>query len=191
MLEYSEIRERKMIIWEGEPYEVLSSHVFRKQQRKPVNATKLKNLLTGRVAEVSFHVSEKVEEAELGKRKIKFLYEAKGEYWFCEESDPAKRFSIPKDKIGNPAKFLKQDVVVDLMTFEDDDEEEIVIGIQLPIKIEFTIKEAPPSMKGNTAAGGNKVIVLENGTTLNGPLFLEAGQRIIVNTESGEYVERA
>jgi translation elongation factor P/translation initiation factor 5A len=64
MLDYSEITERKYIVFNGEPWEVLTSHVFRKQQRKPVNATKLKNLITGKVTEQSFHVSEKVEEAE-------------------------------------------------------------------------------------------------------------------------------
>jgi translation elongation factor P/translation initiation factor 5A len=74
MLEYNEVVERKYIILDGAPYEVLSSHVFRKQQRKPVNATKLKNLFTGKVAEHSFHVSEKVEEAEIETNEVKYLY---------------------------------------------------------------------------------------------------------------------
>src|SRR6185369_2649261 len=94
MLEYNEIKERKFIILEGEPWEVLSSHVFRKQQRKPVNATKLRNMLSGRVTEQSFHQSEKVEEADISTRKIKFLYANKGEFWFCEEKDPGKRFKL-------------------------------------------------------------------------------------------------
>lgn len=192
MLEYSEIKERKVIIHDEEPWEVVSSHVFRKQQRKPVNATKLKNLLTGRMAEVSFHVSDKVEEAELEKRKIKFLYENKGEYWFAEESDPAKRFTVGADKIGNPQiKFLKVGLPVDLLTFEDEDGEEILISVELPVKMDFEIKEAPPSIKGNTATGGSKVVVLENGSEINVPLFFEAGDKIKVNTETGEYVERA
>ena len=63
MLQYNEITEKKLVIIDGEPHEVLSSHVFRKQQRKPVNATKLKNIITGKVKELSFHVSETVEEA--------------------------------------------------------------------------------------------------------------------------------
>lgn len=69
MLEYNEITLRKYIIFEREPWEVLDAHVFRKQQRKPVNATKLRNLLNGRVMEHSFHVSDKVEEAEIISRK--------------------------------------------------------------------------------------------------------------------------
>ena len=67
MLEYNEITERKYIVFENEPYEVLSSHVFRKQQRKPVNATKMRNVLTGRIVEHSFHFSDKAEEADLSK----------------------------------------------------------------------------------------------------------------------------
>ncbi len=191
MLEYNEIRENKVIMYEDEPYVVVSSHVFRKQQRKPVNATKLKNLLTGKVVEISFHVSEKVDEADLQKRDIKFLYENKGEYWFSEASDPAKRFVVPQEKIGSPAKFLKPNTIATLQTFETDDEEEVMIAVTLPIKMEFTVKDAPPSIKGNTATGGNKVVTLENGATVNAPLFVEAGQKIIINTETGEYVERA
>jgi len=200
MLAYSEIKERKVIMYEGEPYEVLSSWVFRKQQRKPVNATKIKNLLTGRVAEVSFHVSDKVDEAELGKRKVKFLFENKparttvqsggGELTFCEENDPAKRFPIPKEKIGTPAKFLAPNMTVDLVTYEDEDENEIIIGVSLPIKMTFVIKDAPPAIKGSTATGGNKVATLEGGANINVPMFLEAGDKIVVNTETGEYVER-
>ena len=74
MLEYNEIVPKKSIVMDGEPYEVLSSHVFRKQMRKPVNATKLRNMISGRVMEYSFAQSEKADEAEIEERDIKFLY---------------------------------------------------------------------------------------------------------------------
>lgn len=187
MLEYNEIKERKYILLEGEPYEVLTSHVFRKQQRKPVNATKLKHLITGSVKEHSFHVSDKVDEAELDKKPIKFLYANKGEYWFCEASDPSKRFTLPKDIIGETkANFLKANTVVDAVLFDDK-----IFGVQLPIKQEFTVKDAPPGIKGDSSRAGMKQITLETGAIINAPLFIETGHKIIVNTESGEYVERA
>ena len=91
LLEYNEITEKKYIVLEGQPYEVISSHVFRKQQRKPVNATKLKNLMTGKVTEYSFHQSEKVEEAEVDEREVKYLYNNRGQYWFCDINDPSNR----------------------------------------------------------------------------------------------------
>jgi elongation factor P len=113
MLEYNEIVERKYIVLDGQPYEVVSSHVFRKQQRKPVNATKLKNLITGKVTEYSFHVSEKVAEAEIDSREIKYLYanKGKGEYWFCLPTDPSQRFSFTEEEIGTQIKFIKPNTV--------------------------------------------------------------------------------
>ena len=78
ILEYSEVVERKIILYEGQPYEVLSSHVFRKQMRKPVNATKLRNIITGKITEVSFHQAEKIEEAEIEYKDAKFLYQNRG-----------------------------------------------------------------------------------------------------------------
>lgn len=185
MLEYNEIKERKVIIMDGDPYEVVSSHVFRKQQRKPVNATKLKNLITGKVMEYSFHQSEKAEEAELEERKIKFLYENRGEYWFCEENDPAKRFKLSDAEVGAKIKFVKQNTLVTLVSFQGR-----IMGVEVPIKVELRVKEAPPAVKGNTATGATKQVVLETGTTINVPLFVNENDIISINTETEEYVER-
>jgi translation elongation factor P/translation initiation factor 5A len=80
MLEYNEIVERKYIIFNNEPYEVLSSHVFRKQQRKPVNATKLRNMITGKITEQSFHQSEKVEEADISEKKLNSYLQIKASF---------------------------------------------------------------------------------------------------------------
>lgn len=185
MLEYNEIKPRKFIVYEGEPFEVLSSHVFRKQQRKPVNATKLKNLITGKVMEISFHQSEKVAEAEINKKKIKYLYENRGEYWFCEEHDPKQRFSLQAEQVGEQIKFVKQNSLIDLLSFAD-----IILGIEIPIKVGLTVTEAPPAVKGNTVQGGLKQVTLETGATVNTPMFINPGDVIRLNTESGEYVER-
>jgi elongation factor P len=191
MLEYNEIRERKIILWDGEPYEVIASHVFRKQQRKPVNATKIKNLITGRVAEISFGSSEKVEEADITTRPATYLYTAKGEIWFCDVKDKSKRFTVKADVVGDKIKFVKSNTDIDLIIFTNEDEEETVVGVKLPIKVELKVTDAPPSIKGSTVTGGNKVATLETGATINVPLFIEIGEVIRINTETGEYVERA
>jgi len=185
MLEYNEITIGKFIIFNGEPWEVLSAHVFRKQQRKPVNATKLRNLITGRITENSFHVSEKAEEAEIESKDIKFIYEAKGEYWFHENGEPSKRFALKEEQIGYGSKFLKKDAIAKAMIFD-----EKIIGVKMPIKVELKVVEAPPSTKGNTAQGGNKVVKVETGASVNAPLFINEGDTIRVNTETGDYVER-
>ena len=186
MLEYNEITERKYIIYEGQPYEVLSSHVFRKQQRKPVNATKLKNLITGKVTEVSFHQSEKVEEAEIEKKEVKFLYQSKGQYWFCEINDPSKRFFIEEDTVGFGGKFLKTNSTIHILTFDEQ-----IIGVKLPIKVDLKVTEAHDAVRGNTAQGATKQVVLETGATINVPMFIKEGEIIKINTEDGLYVERA
>ena len=187
MFDYNEIKEGKYVIFEGEPYEVLTSHVFRKQQRKPVNATKLKNLISSRVVEHSFHVSDKADEAEIEKRDIKFLYENRGEFWFCDKDDASDRFQLPDGVIEEKQKnFLKANSLVTALSFKDK-----IFAIQLPIKIAFKVKDAPPGIKGDSSRGGMKQIVLETGGTLNAPLFINTGDMIDVNTQTGEYVSRS
>lgn len=185
MLEYNEITERKYIVFENEPYEVLSSHVFRKQQRKPVNATKLRNMLTGRIVEHSFHVSDKAEEADIDKKEIKYLYTNRGQYWFCEASDPSKRFELPETMIGGAAQFLKPNIMVDSLVWD-----EKIIGLKLPIKMDLRVTEAHPAVKGNTAQGGTKAVKLETGAEVQVPMFIKEGDVVRVNTETGLYTDR-
>ncbi len=189
MLEYNEIKERKIIIHDNEPCEVVSSHVARKQQMKPQNQVKLKSLLSGRTWNETFHASDKAKEAEISKKKVKFLYTNNGEYWFSAIDNPSDRFKLPELIIGHATKFLKPNEEVEALVWENNDKEKI-INIKLPIKMEFTIKEAPPSIKGNTASGGGKIVTLENGLKINVPFFLNTGDKIRVNTETGEYTER-
>ncbi|HYF13049.1 MAG TPA: elongation factor P [Candidatus Paceibacterota bacterium] len=185
MLEYNEILPKKFILMDGAPYEVLDAHVFRKQQRKPVNQTKLRHLITGKVTEASFHVSDKVEEADLSLKSAKYLYSNRGEYWFCSPTNPADRFALTQDVIGPAAIFLKPNTVVDALIFNDK-----IISMRVPIKVELTVKEAPPAVRGNTAQGGTKQVTLETGAIINAPLFVNEGDIVRVNTETGNYVER-
>ncbi len=185
MLDYNEVTVRKYIVFEGEPYEVLSSHVFRKQMRKPVNATKLRNMISGRIVEHSFHATDRVDEADLQSSKVKFLYVNKGEWWFCEEKDPGKRFMLSEALLGDGAKFIKPNSLVETMIYD-----ERIIGIKIPIKVELKVTDAPPAVRGDTAKGGNKVITLETGATINAPMFINPGDIVRINTETGDYVER-
>ncbi len=185
MLEYNEILPKKVILLDGEPYEVLDAHVFRKQQRKPVNQTKLRHLITGKVTEQAFHVSEKVEEADLSTTQVKYLYTNKGENWFCAENNPAERFKLSDDTLGTGRQFMKPNMIVEALVFDEN-----IIGIKLPIKMDLVVKDAPPAVKGNTAQGGSKQITLETGATLNAPMFINEGDVVRINTIDGLYVER-
>ena len=173
------------MVFEGAPYEVTSSHVFRKQQRKPVNAAKLKSLLTGRIIEHSFHASDKVSEAEIDKKEVKYLYTNKGEYWFSEANDASKRFKLSEEIIGPAAKFLKPNILVDAMLFQAK-----IIGLKLPIKMELKVTEAHETTRGNTAQGATKAVKLETGVLIQVPMFIKEGDTVRVNTETGEYVDR-
>lgn len=185
LLEYNEVTEKKFIVMDGAPYEVLSSHVFRKQQRKPVNATKLKNLMSGKVTEYSFHQSEKVEEAEIDSREVKYLYNNRGEWWFSEAQDPSKRFKVTEEQVGSQGKFLKPNTVAEQLLFREQP-----MGFKFPVTVDLKVTDAPPSIKGDTATGGQKVVTLETGATINAPLFVNIGDIIRINTETGEYRER-
>ena len=185
MLNYNEVTVHKYIIYENEPWEVIGSHVFRKQQRKPVNATKLRSLLTGRIVEHSFHVSDKVEEADIEKKEVKYLYTSRGEFWFSEATDPSERFKLPEGMIGPSAKFLKPNILMDTMLFDGK-----IIGIKLPIKTELKVIEAHDATRGNTAQGATKSVKLETGAEIQVPMFIKEGDVVRVNTETGEYADR-
>lgn len=185
MLEYNEIVTRKMIIFEDEPYEILDSHVFRKQMRKPVNAVKMRNMLNGRVVEHSFQATDKAQEAEIETNKVKYLYNNKGEWWFCPENNPSNRFKLLDTLIGDARKFLKENSLIDVKYFG-----EIPIGVKLPPKVDLKVTEAPPAVRGDTAKGGNKIITLETGATILAPMFVQPEDIVRVNTDTGEYAER-
>lgn len=185
VLSYNEILPKKYIIVDNEPYIVVESHVFRKQQRKPVNQTKIRNLISGKVIPMTFHVSESVEEADIESRNIKYLYNNKGEWWFCAANNPKDRFRLTEEQLPDSAKFLKENMEIEAVSFNDD-----VIGIKLPAKVELKVTEAPPSIKGNTATGGTKPVTLETGAVVNAPLFIDIDDIIRVNTETGNYTER-
>ncbi|MBI4086836.1 elongation factor P [Candidatus Kaiserbacteria bacterium] len=185
MLAYNEILPKKVIIHNDEPFVVVSAHVFRKQQRKPVNQTKLKGLKSGKFIEQTFHQNESVREADISDRPITFLYGNRGEYFFCEPDDPSKRFSLAEDLVGPAGKYLKPKSEVTAIVYNDE-----IIGVTLPIKMELMVTEADPATKGNTAQGATKEVVLETGATIMVPMFINQGDVIRINTETDEYTER-
>ncbi len=185
MLDYNEVRERAYIVYNGEPYEVLSSHIFRKQQRKPVNQVKLRNLITGKQTDATFHQSDKVEAASIESKEIKYLYSNRGEAWFADPNDPSNRFSLPEEQVKDSLHYVRPNDVVTAQVYQDN-----IVGLKVPIKVDLKVTEAPPNIKGNTSSGGNKPVVLETGYTVNAPLFINEGDILRINTENGEYVER-
>lgn len=185
VLSYNEITPKKVIIFNDEPYLVLTYHVFRKQQRKPVNITKLKNLKSGRVIENTFHVNEVAEEADLENQNIIFIYRKGSEFWFHQTGKPGERFALSEDLIGDAGKYIKEGSELKALVYD-----EKIIGVKVPIKIDLKITETVDAVKGNTSSGALKEAVLETGATVMVPMFINEGDIIAINTEEGTYSER-
>lgn len=185
LLNVNDLKPKVFFILEGQPWVVLETHHLKMQQRRPVVQTRMRNLLNGKTVERNFAQSDVFEEADIQRREVKFLYNHRDEYWFSEINDPSKRFKLSLDIIGDDARFLKNNTVIEAIFFNDN-----IISIELPVKMEFKVVEAPPAIRGNTAQGGVKQIKIETGAMINAPLFIEEGESIRINTETGEYVER-
>ena len=185
MLTHTDLKKGVRFIYENQPWEVLEAQLLKMAQRRPVIQSKIKNLTTGKILERNFHQNETFEEAEIEKQPIRYLYNHRGEYWFCEKDNPAKRFSLKEEIVGTGGKFLKANTEVTANKMGDK-----IINLQLPIKMDLKIKEAPPGERGDTATGGTKKAILETGAEVNVPLFVNTDDVIRINTETGEYVER-
>lgn len=184
-LAYNDILTKKVIIFNDEPCVVLSHHVFRKQQRKPVNITKLKSLISGRVIEQTFHQNETADEADLETKDITFIFKKPGEYWFHAAGNPGDRFALSEDLVGDAGIYIKERTDLPALLFNNE-----IIGVRIPIKVELKIKETTDAVKGNTSSGATKEAALETGATIQVPQFINEGDVVAVNTETGEYSER-
>lgn len=185
MLTYFDLRKGVRFIYQDEPWEVLDFQQIGKAQDVVVAKVKIRNLISGKVLEKNFHQNDTFEEAEIEKVPIKFIFSRKGKYCFCEKDNPSKRFELEEEKIGEGAKFLKPETILDGLKWEDK-----IINISLPIKIQLKVIEAPPGIKGERAQPGTKTVTLETGVKINVPLFIEEGDIIEINTQTGEYVRR-
>lgn len=181
----NDLKPKTFFIFEGQPWVILEAHHLKMQQRRPVVQTRMKNLLNGKIVERNFAQSDVFEEADIKREEVKFLYNHRDEYWFSKKDDPSKRFLLDEEILGDATKYLKNNLLAGAILFNDR-----IINIELPVKMDFKVVEAPPAIRGDTAQGGVKQVVIETGATVNTPLFVEEGDTIRINTETGQYVER-
>lgn len=186
VLDFSDLKGTGQIIkYNGEPYQIIGSNFMRTAQRKPVIQAKMRNLISGKVMEYSFKYGEKIEGADVIKRKCQYLYSnEEGANFMDPES--FETIIVPKALIEDQIKLIKEGSEISIMFFEDRP-----IALDLPIKIELKVIETAPGVKGDTATGGSKPATLETGHVVNVPLFIKEGDIVRVNTQSGDYVERA
>ena len=185
MLNLTEIKNGKKIILNGEPF-VVTDYLHSKIGRGgAVLRTKLQNLLTGNTLEHTFQGADKVEEAEITKSHAQYLYSENENFLFMD-MESYEQFEIPKSVLAQGKDYLLEGTEVTLLNWNGR-----AINVELPIKVTLEVTDAPPGLKGDTASGGDKVVTTQTGLTVTVPLFIKTGDKIIVNTETGQYVSRA
>ena len=147
-------------------------------------ATKMRNLKTGAVIQKTFQGNDKLEPADVGYRKVQYLYSDGSVYTFMDLNS-YEQFELQADSVGDMSKYLVDGQEADALVFE-----EKPIGLQLPPTIDLKVIETSPGVKGDTAQGGTKPAKLESGVSVNVPLFVNEEDTVKVNTDSGEYMER-
>lgn len=148
-------------------------------------STKLKSLKSGNVIQKTFQGNDKVEPADVGYKKVQFLYGDQSSGYSFMDLESYEQFELDSDTVGDASKFLMDGQEVDALQFEGKP-----IGIQLPSTVQMKVVETIPGVKGDTASGGTKPATLDSGFKVNVPLFINEGDTVKVNTDTGEYMER-
>ena len=185
MLSITEIKNGKKIVLNNEPYEVIDYLHSKIGRGGAVLRTKLRNLTTGAVLEQTFQGADKLEEALVSKAKAQFLYKTGDTYEFMD-NETYEQFALVGSVIGDSQGYVVEGTEVTLLMWNGQP-----LTIELPAKVTLLVTDAPPGLKGDTASGGDKVVTVETGLQITTPLFVKAGDKIIINTERGSYVSRA
>lgn len=185
MLSLTDIKTGKKIIWNKEPYAVLEYQHSMIGRGGAVMRTKLKNLLSGAIVDYTFQGADKIQEAEISKSHAQYLYR-EGEHYQFMDTATYDQFALATSVIEPMAPYLLEGTEVTILNWNGRP-----INLEIPVKVTLLVTEAPPGLKGDTASGGDKVVVLETGLQVTAPLFIKAGDRLIINTEKGTYVSRA
>ena len=174
-----------MIEIEGESWQIIDYQFVSPGKGSAFIRTTVKNMKTGKVVEKSFKSGESFEEIELGYKKATFLYKDRKNGVFSLEENK-ERISLPIETIEWELNFMKPNTEIDLINLDGE-----IHGLKLPAKVELKVIEAPPAVKGNTATGGKKIVVVETGYNVNVPIFISEGEVISINTQTGEYSGRS
>ncbi len=185
MANLTDIRTGSIVKVNGDPYLVTQNQFMRKDASKPVMRTKLKNLITGNSLDKTFLAGESFEFAEIERKKCQYLYSDGSNANFMD-NETYEQFELNAKTIEDILRYLKDDTEVYVTFYE-----EKPIGVQAPVKVTLTVTSTVPGVKGDTAQGGTKPATLETGVTINVPLFVKEGDKLIINTETGEYDSRS
>ena len=147
--------------------------------------TKMKNVITGAVTERSFNPTDKVEEAFVERRDMQYLYND-GDLYYFMDTETYEQEPVSKETLGDDFRFVKEEMMCKILSYKGK-----VFAVEPPMFVELEITETDPGFKGNTATNTLKPATLETGAEVRVPLFSEPGEKIKIDTRTGEYLERA
>ncbi len=181
----AELKPGRAVIVDGEPYLITWSQFSKSARQGGVMATKMKNLKTGSVIQKTFQGNDKLEPADVGYRKVQYLYGDDDSATFMDLTT-YDQFELTAEMLGEAKNYLVDGQEADALVFEEQP-----IGIQVPATVNLKVVETIPGVKGDTATGGTKPATLESGLVVNVPLFINEDDVVKVNTDTGAYMSRA
>lgn len=185
MASVTDIKKGSVVKRNGDLFVVTQAAHITPGKGTPFTRSKMKSLTTGKVLDETLKDNETVEIVEVLYRTMQYLYNDGSFYTFMDNSN-YEQVQMDADAIGEDVQYLKDGLEVVVALYND-----APVALQLPRKISYTVKEAPPAVKGDTASGNvQKEIILENDLKVFAPIFIKDGERVIVNTDTGLYVER-
>ena len=184
MISTADFRNGMVIVLYGDLMEIVEFQHVKPGKGGAFVRTKFKNFLTGRVLEKTFRSGEKFEEARIEEQRWQFLYNDGNQFHFMEH-DTYEQLAVNADVVGDSALWMKENSDVSLMFYEGK-----VINVEVPSHVVLTITKSDPGVQGDRTSGAKKPATLETGATIQVPLFLGEGDKVKVDTRTGEYVER-
>lgn len=186
MASMSDIRNGMIIEWRDDLYEVVEFLHVKPGKGPAFMRTKLKSVRSGRVLENTFRESDNFSEVRVERRKMEYLYH-EGEFYIMMDTETYEQIHLDAVAIGDNAKLMLENMEV-MVIFAPNSE---ILGLELPVTVVQTIAECEPNVKGNTASGSGKTAYTETGLRLTVPFFVEVGDKVKIDTRSGDYLERA
>lgn len=182
---YGNLRKGMAIELDGEPYLVVDYERSKMQQRAPTMRIRFREIRSGRTLDRSFSGYDvKLTPADVERRTAQYIYDEDDLCYFMD-TDNYEQFPLSKDQIADELNYLKEEMTVDLVFFQD-----VPIAIDLPITVDLMVADSPPGLRGDTATGATKPATLETGLLIQVPLFVNEGETVKVDTRSGSYLSR-
>lgn len=181
----NDLRIGMFIIHNNELCQVVDVEFVRPGNWRAMAQSKLRSVKTGAIFQQRFQTTEKIDDAVVETRTMQFLYESDSFLHFMD-TQSYDQMEMDASLVGDSRKFLKEEMEIIVKLYEGRP-----VAVELPTSVELTVQEAPPNVKGNTASGSGKPVTCEGGHVVTVPMFIEAGEKIRIDTRTGAYLERA